>query len=585
MKKLLIIIGSVVLVFAMFVLSTLPQIVESGKQIKRVSDEYQISQDDAKAAIKASEQFYAAALAVKQAASEQADTDAAAKQAIEAAERVQSAAKPVLITAVSEEVKKDDAKTSADNIKAGEAYQKNYWEGVWGPVVQFAYLMVLLAISLIIKSNIGFFKKHLVPTTLFGGLLGFVIGQVLWPVFGWQPIFDSLMLQNLVYHAMSVGFIAMALKKRPKKNTENITNTGFAIVNTYTLQAIIGLGAMMLIILVLPQFDSIFGVLLPLSFAQGPGQALSTGTSLEQLGMSNGAQAGMALATFGFLWAIIAGIPFMNILRKKYKREKHTAEEVVSEVDPDLNDHTANVPRTLFLDDLTVQIVLIGITFLLTYLLLIGMQAILGKGSTLMTVLWGFQFIWGTLLALLVRMVLNRLQKRNIVKTDYADNYLLQRVASSAFDIMIIASICAISIKTVGQYIVPLLILSTLGGIFTMVYSHKMAKWMYREEQMEHAIAIYGMWTGTIVTGMALLKEVDPTGKSSVPESMVLGSGFAAVIGIPLMMILAIPIKAWAESRPMLFVLTFALFAAYSIFCFLGIFFSKKIHAKRRAKK
>ncbi len=65
---------------------------------------------------------------------------------------------------------------------------------------------------------------------------------------------------------------------------------------------------------------------------------------------------------------------------------------------------------------------------------------------------------------------------------------------------------------------------------------------------MEHAVGLYGMFTGTIVTGMALLKEVDPKGKSSVPESMVLGSGFAALIGIPLMMVLAIPISAWADN-------------------------------------
>ena len=472
-----------------------------------------------------------------------------------------------------------------EQSEVAQIEQANDWEGTWAPVVQFAYLMVLLGISLIIKSNIKFFKKHLVPTTLFGGLLGFVIGQVLWPVFGWQPIFDTQLLQNLVYHAMSVGFIAMALKKRPKKNTENITNTGFAIVNTYILQAVLGLGVMMLLVLALPQFDNIFGVLLPLSFAQGPGQALSTGKSLQALGMSNGAEAGMALATFGFLWAIIAGIPFMNILRKKYNRKKEDMKDLAAEADPDLSDHTANVPRTLFLDDLTVQVVLIGICFLLTYLLLIGLQAILGAESTLMTVFWGFQFLWGTIIALLVRMIINRLQKKNIVKRDYADNYLLQRVASSAFDIMIIASICAISLKTVGQYIIPLLVLSTVGGIFTMIYSHKMSKWIYREEKMEHAIGLYGMFTGTIVTGMALLKEVDPTGKSSVPESMVLGSGFAAIIGIPLMMILAIPITAWADDKPWLFVVTFGLFAVYSVFCFLGIFFNKKFHAKRRAKK
>ena len=129
MKKILIIIGAVVVVFAMFMLSTFPEIVEASKGLPEEAP-------------------------------------------------------------VSEMVEEVDQDTD--------------WQSVWAPVRQFAYLMVLLGISLIIKANIGFFKKHLVPTTLFGGLLGFVIGQVLWPVFGWEPIFDTALLQNLVYHAMSV---------------------------------------------------------------------------------------------------------------------------------------------------------------------------------------------------------------------------------------------------------------------------------------------------------------------------------------------------------------------------------------------
>ncbi len=469
---------------------------------------------------------------------------------------------------------------------ADDETQDTDWEDIWGPVKQVLYLMLLLGISLIIKSNIKFFKKHLIPTTLFGGLLGFVIGQVIWPAIGWGQVFDSDLLFKLVYHAMSIGFIAMALKKRKKKSTENIVNTGFAIVNTYVLQAVIGLGIMMLLVAtILPNYENIFGILLPLAFAQGPGQAASTGNSLEVLGMFNGAKAGMALATFGFLWAIIGGIPFMNILRRKFNMKKKKGNIEKADTDPDVHEHTAKVPKTLFMDDLTVQVVLIGAVYLLTYLVLIGLQAILGKGSTLMTVFWGFQFLFGTLIALAVRKILNGLQNKKVIKSDYADNYLLQRVSSSSFDIMIIASICAITMESVRQYLWPLLILSTFGGIFTMIYSYKMSKWMYKTEQMEHAVGLYGMWTGTIVTGMALLKEVDPRGKTSVPESLVLGSGVGAIIGVPLMMILSIPIAAWADNKPNLFIVTFGLFAIYSLVCFFGIFFSKKIYAKRREKK
>ena len=457
--------------------------------------------------------------------------------------------------------------------------------GSWSTVLQFTFLFTLLGISLIIKAKIKFFKKHLVPTALFGGFLGLVLGP---EILGWVP-FDRLALEKMIYHFMAIGFISMALKKREKKSTENITNTGFAIVNTYILQAVLGLGiTLILAATFIPGLFEPFGLLLPLSFAQGPGQALSTGSAFANLepaakALQNGGNAGLSLATFGFLWAIIAGIPFMNIMRRRFKK-KRTEETLSSDIAPDIQQHTAKVPKTIYLDDLSVQAVLIGFVYLLTYLLLVGVQALLGE-TTLMRLLWGFQFLFGTLIAMGVRKIMDFLQKKNVIRADYADNYLLQRISAVSFDIMIIASICAISIAVLAHYIVPLAILSTVCGLVMMFYSYKMAKWMYKDEQMEHAVALYGMFTGTIVTGMALLKEVDPRGKTSVPESLVLGSGFAAIIGIPLMMVLDVPLEAWVQDKPWLYAVAFGIFAVYAVFCIGGIIVSKRIYAKRRAKK
>ena len=457
----------------------------------------------------------------------------------------------------------------------------------WDTALQFAFILVLLGISLIIKANLKFFKKHLVPTALLGGLIGLIIGP---EVAGWVP-FDTEILQTLVYHFTAIGFIALALKRRKKKSSENITNTGFAIVNTYIWQAVLGLGITLLLAATfIPDLFPPLGVLLPLSYGQGPGQANNIGMTLQNLvptskALSDGSNIGLSLATFGFVWAIIGGIPFMNILRRKYNKNKQIGTEITSDIDPDIQEHTANVPKSIYLDDLTIQAVLIGICYLLTYLLLLGIQAILGSESTLMKLFWGFQFLFGTLIAIGIRIIMDFLNKKNITRVHYVDNYLLQRISSVSFDIMIVAAVAAISLSVLARYIVPILILTTLGGIFTMIYSAKMSKWMYKEDAFEHAVALYGMWTGTVVTGMALLKEVDPLGKTSVPESLVLGSGFAAVIGVPLMMVLDIPISAWVNDKPGLYIVTFAVFAVYSAICMLGIYFTKRSYAKARIRR
>ena len=87
-------------------------------------------------------------------------------------------------------------------------------------------------------------------------------------------------------------------------------------------------------------------MLLPLGFAQGPGQAFSIGTSWEELGFANGGNIGLAIATIGFLWAIFFGIPLLNVLvRKKKAWGLEDREKVIKLKSKDEGEkHTENIP-------------------------------------------------------------------------------------------------------------------------------------------------------------------------------------------------------------------------------------------------
>ena len=47
----------------------------------------------------------------------------------------------------------------------------------------------------------------------------------------------------------------------------------------------------------------------------------------------------------------------------------------------------------------------------------------------------------------------------------------MQKISAGAFDLMITAGIAAISITVLYNYLVPILIITTVGGVFTMVYT------------------------------------------------------------------------------------------------------------------
>ena len=160
------------------------------------------------------------------------------------------------------------------------------------------------------------------------------------------------------------------------------------------------------------------------------------------------------------------------------------------------------------------------------------------------------------MIAILVRLVLNGLKRKNLLHINYPDNYTLQRISSASFDYMIVAAITAISIITFRQNWLAIIIITTAGDILTVVYTVILCRRTYRSFIIEHIIALYGMWTGTISTGVALLREIDPDSKSNAAENLVLGSAVALPLGVPLMFILGLAINGYKAKNPMLYLYT-----------------------------
>ena len=71
------------------------------------------------------------------------------------------------------------------------------------------------------------------------------------------------------------------------------------------------------------------------------------------------------------------------------------------------------------------------------------------------------------------------------------------------------------------------------------------------------------MLTGTLSTGLALLREVDSSFNSPASESLVWASGVALPIGIPLLILLNVPIVGYKTSNPSLYLITLLILVAY----------------------
>lgn len=426
-------------------------------------------------------------------------------------------------------------------------------------------LSLLIAIAAVMKARIPVLSKWIVPTSMLAGFLGFLAGP---EGLGWIR-FDLDTLGELVYHLMGVGFIALSLKEREVHSSPGVVHSGIIIVSTYLIQGIVGFGLFFLIAALM--FHDMFpgiGLLLPLGFGQGPGQAYSIGSQWEQLGVAGGGNLGLTVAGIGFIWATVIGIILMNFLLKhpKYQSWDHQGEAirrepVVEQSEPD------EIPLSDAMDKLTYQIALIGIIYLITWVTLYGVEKLLTPlgsfGATFAQLLIGFHFIIGSVYAMLFRLILNKLQQKGFHLEHKPNNYLLQRISGISFDYMITASIAAISVYALGDYLIPILIMTTIGGFVTIWFILWVVPRSFPESKLPNVLGFYGMLTGTISTGLALVKAVDPKFQTNTTENLVVGSASAILFGAPLLLVLNIPVIGWVQQQPIMYFYTFIILIIY----------------------
>ena len=367
---------------------------------------------------------------------------------------------------------------------------------VWQYIIDLGIISVLLIVAVFIKRKVVIFRNYPIPVPIIAGFLGLILGKDILNLIH----FNGLHLENMVYHLMNIGFVSLSLKTSSKLRSKEYVNSGLFIVSNYVLQGIVGFGLSMLLFLTLFQDTfPLFGLLLPLGYGQGPGQAYAMGKQWEFLGFTNGGNTGLTIAAFGYIWACAGGVALTAYLTKTKKmmpKMNHIANKEIKETVFD-EDKITDLPLKESIDGLTLQLILIGMVYLLTYLTLSGAQSILitmgDFGATLAQMLWGFSFIIGAMLGMLVRRILDFCLGKGWMKNSYTSNYILERIAGGSFDFMITAAISAISIYLLKDYFIPLFIVTTVGGLVTIFYIVKLGKRIYPEDTIENILAMYGM--------------------------------------------------------------------------------------------
>ena len=444
---------------------------------------------------------------------------------------------------------------------------ENFWDfNVWGSFNVLSVLLISLLAANMLKKAIPWLQASLIPTSVLGGGILIVVAGIYKAITG-DIMFDTpffggngtAQLEMITYHTLALGFIASAFKssknKMTKQRTVEIFNTGVTTVSTYLLQAVCGFGISMIACLFMKDFFPAAGVLLPFGYGQGTGQAMNYGTIYEtQFGFSGGKSFGLTIAALGFLSASIGGVIHLNILKKKGKITPQKSEEgaIRSEQIQSENE----IPMQESMDKLTVQVALIAVAYLLAYLLM---------------------FLLGVLAATLVKLVMNFLKKKNVIKKDYTNDFLMTRTSNFFFDIMVVAGIAAIRLGVLQDYWGIILIMGVVGLVITYVYNYIVAKTLFKAYREAQFLAMYGMLTGTASTGVILLREIDGDFKTPVADNLVYQNFPAMVFGFPILLL-----ATMAPNKPYLTLGIVVVFlVAINILLFRSFIFRKKVKAAK----
>lgn len=441
-------------------------------------------------------------------------------------------------------------------------------------------LGALLLIGTFLRAKIPIFRKMLVPASVIGGFIGLFLGPEL---LGGHTILPfphewkttwSLMPSILIVPI----FAAIPLGNFGKKNKEHAAEHSLHKISRITMvtsvhatqmgsQIAIGVLAAVLLAQCIPHFNLYenFGFELSQGFNGGHGTAGAVANVLMEAGVERWELVqGVAttFATIGLLGGILLGIVHINRAAKNgrtvlLKEASVLPDAEAAGIQKDISKQGSVGRETTSnsnIECLTVHIALIFIASTLAYLI---------RGAATKYNMPGFKEVPVWPYALIVMYVINYVLKA--LKLQWLiDSKVKSHLSGMLADIAITAAIASMPLKAVAAYLIPMVIVSIIGFILVYFASIIVYRFLLPDScPFERGIYVWGMGTGVMMTGLALLKICDPNYDLPVLEDYSVASIIISItdlVALPIMY----HILCYGTSRQMI------VFGAVYTLCFIA---------------
>ena len=358
-----------------------------------------------------------------------------------------------------------------------------------------------------------------------------------------------------------------------------VLSTATVIISQFAIQGLLGYAVTFLFIglPMLPALFPSYGFLVTLGYVLGPGQAFSIGLSWQDQGFAGAGGLGLIFGAIGFLVACFGGVWLINLgVRRGYldlSPEQIRARRSRSGLLAASDAHPTGLRQTTHseaIDTLSLMLVAVFGVYLVTYLLLRALTAMLvPMGGAIAQVgegLWGITFVFGLLVALLLKAVLNATGRGYLL-----EERGLTRISGSAVDFMVVAALGAISVTLVRANWLPIVIFAVLlAGVAAVTVLWLASRLFAGDHAFERVVLFWGALTGTLSTGLALLRALDPEFKTPAASDYMYASAVTFFLALPLILIMGFPALAYATGNTALYLIALVVLLCYVALVAIG---------------
>lgn len=379
-------------------------------------------------------------------------------------------------------------------------------------MMAFGLASVMLCLGMALRAKVPFLRNMLVPASVVGGIIGIIFMNVVSGM-GIDIGISSDMFTMIVNNLFTISFISISLTSSPEGGggtaggvIKGAVGLGLTWCLLYALTPIV---ATVLILLAgkSVNMDAIYGMLIQFAFCQGPGQSAAYGAIFEQYGWSNASVVAIAFSALGFIAAFLVGIPAAKLGIKKGiakncgKMDAKILKGYLSKEEQKeymVKDTTCNSN----IETLAFHFALIGVC----YVLAVGIAKVLSYiPGFLGTSMSSMMFMNGMYAAYIVKWIMKKLH------LDFLqENTLQSKITGWTADYLVVCAFMAVSLSIIKDWIGVIFFVAIVITVVTFIVCFYFGQRFGGSNDFERTLGLFGTCTGTVPSGIALVRIVDP---------------------------------------------------------------------------